>query len=392
MGKKALVVGGGRGIGLAVVKQLLFFGYDTVYIIGLHAPDDKEILLTNRVVFIQANLVNQELSFLPRDSDLDFLFISVGFGRVAHFSDLTDAEITKSIKVNELAVIRIIHYYYNQIASNSDFFCGVMGSISGLVSSPLFSVYGATKAALCKIIESINVELMEQGFKNRVLNISPGKLEGTSFYGKPQDLTLLEELATTILKMTLNRELLYIPKYDEVYRKVLDFYNTDSIAFGKDSYNYKISGKRLQKKPQVSIGYLSGTFDLFHIGHLNLIKRAKSYCDYLVVGVHESGAWKGKETLIPFKERLEIVRSIAYVDEAIPSFIEDSDAYDMIKFDYLFVGSDYKGSERFQRYEEYFADKGVQIIYFPYTTDISSTKLRWEIKNNNSAGPVNSFV
>ena len=132
------------------------------------------------------------------------------------------------------------------------------------------------------------------------------------------------------------------------------------------------------KKYKRAITY--GTFDLFHIGHLNLLRRAKEQCDYLGVGVHQSGAGKGKETFIPFEERLEIVANCQYVDKAVQSFTEDSDAYDAFHYDKLFVGSDYKGTERFMRYEEYFKDKGVQIVYFPYTQGTSSTQLREKLK------------
>ena len=135
---------------------------------------------------------------------------------------------------------------------------------------------------------------------------------------------------------------------------------------------------RFNDKPQLKIGYLSGTFDLFHIGHLNLLRRAKQYCDYLVVGVHKDALHKGKETFISFEERLEIVQSVKYVDKAIMSEREDCDVYlkGIVKYDYLFVGSDYKGTERFERYEKLFVDKDVKIIYFPYTKCTSSTQLR----------------
>jgi cytidyltransferase-like protein len=123
-------------------------------------------------------------------------------------------------------------------------------------------------------------------------------------------------------------------------------------------------------------GYMSGTFDLFHVGHLNILRSARSLCTHLTVGVHESGTWKGKETFIPFDERMEIVGAIRYVDHVIQSFSEDADAWAEIGYHKLFVGSDYKGSDRFKKYEAYFLDKNVEIVYLPYTAHTSSTKLR----------------
>ena len=109
-----------------------------------------------------------------------------------------------------------------------------------------------------------------------------------------------------------------------------------------------------------------------------MLRRAKQYCDYLVVGVHKDASHKGKSAYIPWEERVDIVRNIKYVDEVIMSEPEDSDVWikGIVKYDYLFVGSDYQGSERFNRYEDYFKDKGVKIIYFPYTKGTSSTQLR----------------
>ena len=159
---------------------------------------------------------------------------------------------------------------------------------------------------------------------------------------------------------------------------MLERYHMNAHQYGVDSYNYKMQNGRLSSKPQVKIGYLSGTFDLFHIGHLNMLRRAKQYCDYLVVGVHKDASHKGKTAFIPFEERVDIVRNVKYVDQVIASEPEDSDVWTkgIVKYDFLFVGSDYKGTERFDRYEKYFKDKGVKIIYFPYTQGTSSTQLR----------------
>lgn len=126
------------------------------------------------------------------------------------------------------------------------------------------------------------------------------------------------------------------------------------------------------------VGYTSGVYDLFHIGHLNLLKNAKGLCDKLIVGVSvdELVAYKHKKAVIPFAERLEIVRSVKYVDAAIPQ--DDLDKFKMwekLHFDVLFVGDDWFKSERWQEMEKKFDAVGVRVVYFPYTKGTSSTIL-----------------
>jgi glycerol-3-phosphate cytidylyltransferase len=127
------------------------------------------------------------------------------------------------------------------------------------------------------------------------------------------------------------------------------------------------------------IGYTAGVFDLFHIGHLNLLKNAKGLCDKLIVGVSvdELVASKNKEAKISFEERLEIVRSIKYVDTAIPQ--EEFDRFktwEKIKFDITFVGDDWYQTESWKVMEENLKNAGVRVVYFPYTKGVSSTLLR----------------
>ena len=124
---------------------------------------------------------------------------------------------------------------------------------------------------------------------------------------------------------------------------------------------------------------------MFHIGHLNLLKNAKSMCDKLVVGVtvDDLVMYKGKKAVIPFEERIEIVRSCRYVDAAVPQ-------YDMDKLitckklgaTILFVGDDWYGTEKWKDYEKDFNDAGIKIVYFPYTKGISSSKLSDILKAN----------
>lgn len=123
-------------------------------------------------------------------------------------------------------------------------------------------------------------------------------------------------------------------------------------------------------------GYTTGVFDLFHVGHLNLLKNAKGMCDKLIVGVTTDKlvAYKHKCAVIPFEERLEIVRNIKYVDAAIPQ--ESMDKFEMwkrIKFDVMFVGDDWYDTDKWNCYEEQFQKVGVKIVYFPYYKGTSST-------------------
>lgn len=373
--KKALVIGGSNGIGLAIALQLAERGAAQVIIID---KDEPTVPLPAKVTFVRHNLLDDDLAFLPDPADVDALVFTAGFGRVAPFESILQVEISNQFQVNAVSPVKVLRHFFPRMRQPQPFHCAVMGSIAGWVSSPLFALYSATKAALCKAIEALNVELEMCGTPNRILNVSPGSIKGTRFNGGDNDLSLTSALAAEIVERMLAGETLFIPDYEEVYKGVIDRYRADAHQFGVDSYRYKMKSGRFNMSPQVKIGYMSGTWDLFHIGHLNMMKRAKQYCDFLVVGVHKDASHKGKDTFIPFEERMEIVRNVKWVDQVIPSLPEDSDVYKkgLVKYDMLFVGSDYKGTERFNRYEEYFADKGVKIIYFPYTQSTSSTQIR----------------
>ncbi len=127
------------------------------------------------------------------------------------------------------------------------------------------------------------------------------------------------------------------------------------------------------------IGYTTGVYDMFHIGHLNILKRAKEKCEYLIVGVttDELVSYKNKRAIIPHEERMMIVESIKYVDEVVPQVNMDKmSAWKKHKFDVMFVGSDWQGTDKWNQFEKQFGEIGVDIVYFPYTKGTSSTKLR----------------
>ena len=119
-----------------------------------------------------------------------------------------------------------------------------MDSIAGWMSSPFFAVYGATKAALKIFIESVNVELQKGGSKNVILNVSPGTIKGTSFYGKANDLEALQNLSSEIIQHMEDKNDVFIPKYEEVFKEVLERYQNDFRKEGAHSYDYKLNSNR----------------------------------------------------------------------------------------------------------------------------------------------------
>lgn len=130
-------------------------------------------------------------------------------------------------------------------------------------------------------------------------------------------------------------------------------------------------------------GYTSGVYDMFHIGHLNILKNAKEYCDFLVVGVttDELCLQRKKRTpIIKYEDRFKIIQAIRYVDLVVPQ--ENMDKLAMVKklqCDVVFVGSDWKGTPSWNEYEKQFKEIGVDVIYLPHTDGISSTILREKI-------------
>ena len=132
------------------------------------------------------------------------------------------------------------------------------------------------------------------------------------------------------------------------------------------------------------IGYTQGTFDMFHIGHLNLIKNAKRHCDYLVVGVNSDDlveSYKNKRPIIPLDERVEIMRAIKYVDEVIvTNTLDKKEIWEKVRFNEIYIGDDWKGNERWEKTGKEMEQLGSKLVFLPYTKDTSSTMLREKLK------------
>ena len=133
------------------------------------------------------------------------------------------------------------------------------------------------------------------------------------------------------------------------------------------------------EKKKYKVGYTTGVFDMFHIGHLNILKRAKEQCEYLIVGVStDENVWnyKHKTPIIPFEERIAIVRELKCVDEAVPQINMDKmEAWERLHFNALFHGSDWKGSDMYNKMIKEFSAIGVDVVFLPHTEGVSSTLL-----------------
>ena len=173
--------------------------------------------------------------------------ITAGFGRLELFENIDEKMIPLYFNVNTIAVIRVIKHFYERLLSKDDFYCGVMVSIAGFMSSPFFSLYGSTKAALKIFIESVNVELEKSGTTNRILNVSPGSIKGTSFNQEKTNLAQTESLANEIITHLEAKDDLFIPKYEEVFKNVLERYHADFRKEGLHSYDYKLKSGRINR-------------------------------------------------------------------------------------------------------------------------------------------------
>lgn len=131
------------------------------------------------------------------------------------------------------------------------------------------------------------------------------------------------------------------------------------------------------------VGYTSGVFDMFHIGHLNILRQAKEKCDYLIVAVSTDELvqqYKGKTPIIPFEDRVAIVSAIKYFDEVVPQINRNKiESFEKYKFDVMFHGDDWKGSDVFREVDDYMRRRGGKVCYLKHTDGISSTILRKKI-------------
>lgn len=244
--REILIVGGANGIGLSIAHELVKREKtEKVYIV------DKSPLVEefrhSRIESFVFDLIESDYTFFDQFNNIDGLMITAGFGKLALFENLDEQYIVNSFNVNTVSVIRLIKHFYHKLLEKKIFNCGIMVSIAGFMSSPFFSVYGATKAALRIFIESVNVELEKSGTTNRILNVSPGSIKGTSFNQGRTDLSATSLLAHQIIEHLEKQSDLFIPLYEEVFRTVLERYQKDFREEGRHSYEYKLSSGRIKE-------------------------------------------------------------------------------------------------------------------------------------------------
>lgn len=243
--RKALVVGGANGIGLSIATELAKRNdVEKIYIVDKAVIADE--FRNPKFEAYQFDLTQEDYGIFNQFNDIDTLMITAGFGRLALFENIDEKMIPLYFNVNTIPVMRIIKHFYDKLNSQEDFYCGVMVSIAGFMSSPFFSLYGASKAALKIFIESVNVELEKAGAVNRILNVSPGSIKGTSFENGKTDLSVTSELSCDIISHLESKDDLFIPKYEEVYKEVFRRYHEDFRKEGLHSYDYKLETRNIK--------------------------------------------------------------------------------------------------------------------------------------------------
>ena len=229
MMKKAVVVGGSNGIGLAVGKELIGKGY-FLEVLDRVAPEDG-ILDSGSFRFTHCDLLDFDediFTMLSQDPSVSVLMITAGIGRICDFQYFHTAEIEKMLTIDTVSTIKILRIFYDRMLEKEDFYTGVLGSISGWMSSPSAAVYASAKAAVVRLIESVNIELEEYDSPNRILDVSPSSFKGSRFYGKQNDLSLMAPLADEIVEHLFARDTRFIPQYEETFRAVLQRYHDDA--------------------------------------------------------------------------------------------------------------------------------------------------------------------
>lgn len=343
----------------------------------------KELLSKRipNVQFLEFSRKNNNL-FLSRDFDFEkfienlinqkpeIIINCVGAGMIQEFKDVSRATLEKDFITNAEFPAKVFLSLHNfeelKFALN-------LSSVSVDLPSPLFASYAASKAYASKIIETINSENLAKKMQVVITDAHLFNFKSSSNFSGGNNVPSSEEMeriGKTIDAM-FNKQMIF---YEEGFLEVLEKSKNNLDFFVQKSFNDKSERVKNIGNKQ-NIGYLTGSFDAFHFGHINLIRRASQMCDRLIIGIHKDGKRKNVEFVHSLDERISYLKSIRFVDEVIITSGEDDKDWEVAKYNTLFVGSDYQGTERFNKYE-ITLERKAKIVYLPRTEGVSSTLMR----------------
>ncbi len=235
--EKIVIIGGTSGIGLSLAIELRQrFNDSNILIIGRNKPDklcDKHNFYFHK---IDLSLPNNDWKFCQNSN---YVIYAAGVGKISKFDEIRDEDISKTISINATNVIQLINSKKKELKSLDDCKISVVTSIAGKIPSPLFAIYGATKAMVSSYISSINIELKKEGFKNQIIEIAPGYIEGTSLYGEKTDLEKLHKISKIILDNIDENKNFIIPENEKMYLEIIERAQKNPQEFGSESYDYK---------------------------------------------------------------------------------------------------------------------------------------------------------
>ena len=243
--KKIVIIGGTSGLGLSLaIKLRKKFNDSNILIIGRNKPE--ELCYKHNFNFYEIDLSspNNNWKFCQNSN---YIIYAAGIGKISKFDEFEDEDINKTISINATNVIQLINSKKKELMSLDDCKISVVTSIASKIPSPLFAIYGATKALVSSYISSINIELLKNGSKNQIIEIAPGYIEGTSFYGKKTDIKKINNISEKILDNIDKNKNFIIPENDKMYLEIIKKAQKNPQEFGSESYDYKILKQKERK-------------------------------------------------------------------------------------------------------------------------------------------------
>ena len=235
--EKIVIIGGTSGLGLSLAIELRKrFGQSNILIVGRNKPNKLCDKYNFNFHKIDLSSPNYEWKFCQNSN---YIIYTSGVGKISKFDEIEDKDINKIISINAINVIQLINSKKKELKLLDDCKISVVTSIASKIPSPLFAIYGATKAMVSSYISSINIELKKEGFKNQIIEIAPGYIEGTSLYGKKTDLKKLHKVSKIILDNIDENKNFIIPENEKMYLEIIERAQKDPFEFGSESYDYK---------------------------------------------------------------------------------------------------------------------------------------------------------